>query len=111
MVLYSSLDRSRGWRSERVGRGLDSTTLFGKGVASRTTSSTAGVASCGVASFGVAALVDVLRRFASRVLPEARRFSAIFVARTVLFVSRSSRVDMSYSCIHVVYIMYFVSRL
>ena len=106
MVLYSSLDRSSVWRSERVGRGFDSTTLFGRGVASRTTSSTTGVASCGVASFGVAALVDVLRRFASRVRPEARRFSAISVAGSVLGVFRSGHVDMSPSCIHVVWIVY-----
>lgn len=65
------------WGSERVGSSFESTTLFGSGVASRTGSSTTGVASFGVASFGVGALVDVLRRFASRARPDARRFSAI----------------------------------
>lgn len=82
IVLYSSLDRLMLWRSERVGRGFESTTLFGNGVASRTVSSTTGVASCGVGSFGVGALVNVFRRFASRARPDARRFSAIsFVIR------------------------------
>ena len=65
------------WRSESVGRGFESTTLFGRGVASRTVSSTTGVASCGVGSFGVGALVNVFRRFASRARPDARRFSAM----------------------------------
>jgi hypothetical protein len=75
--LYSSLDRLMLWRSESVGSGFESTTLFGRGVASRTISSTTGVASCGVGSFGVGALVAVFRRFASRARPDARRFSAI----------------------------------
>lgn len=77
ILLYSSLERPMAWGSERVGSSFESTTLFGSGVASRTGSSTTGVASFGVASFGVGALVDVLRRFASRARPDARRFSAI----------------------------------
>jgi hypothetical protein len=100
--LYSSLDRLVFWRSESVGRGFESTTLFGRGVASRTTtSSTTGVASCGVGSFGVGAFVAVFRRFASRARPDARRFSAISFVFLVIMLIRSSRVDKScfkYSC-------------
>jgi hypothetical protein len=42
---YSSLDRSKLCGSDNVGRALESTTLLGKGVACRTISSTAGIAS------------------------------------------------------------------
>ena len=109
-VRNSSSAMSPLWGSESVGRGLDSTTLFGRGVFSRAGATTAGVGSfTGVASLGVGGFVDVLCRFVLLdVRPEALLFSAMLLSNSHLLMSRKScRLGVT-STRHVSYMKYEV---